>query len=491
MRVPSRGSRSTAGTTTRWCSCAHIAAAIHRVEPLRRSSPRCPAAAVSWSTPVISDARCPPSSARCAGARRSSTRSRARPAWTLLAQLVDYVPAGSRIAVAGRETPPLPAGPLACPGTCAGGRRRGAPAGRREAGLLLEAAGVELDAAGLLASDRTDGGLARRPLPRRAVDGGPPRARGFAGDDRFVAEYFRVELLSGLAAADAEFLMRTSVLDRLCGPLCDSVLQTTRSADTLETLASANGFIVPLDRRGRWYRYHHLFGELLRDELERTEPELVPALNRRAMEWCVANDCAEAAVAYGHAAGDLDTVAGAGRRARAAALFRRPDGDRRGVADVVRRRRSRAVPRARRHRRLVRVPLPGGRRRRAMARLADGGASALPLDGGSRHRPWVATCGAHDARRRRAGARGRRARARSALRRRAIGARPRSSSAAWRTRCSAPPIARRGDLDRSRRGARRAGSRKTSTWAGRCSRCSPAKRGTWAEAAPPRAGGAS
>ena len=79
---------------------------------------------------------------------------------------------------------------------------------------------------------------------------------------------------------------------------------------TLETLERTNGFVVPLDRRGEWYRYHHLFGELLRNELERSEPDVVPALNRRAMAWCIANDLPEAAVVYGHAAGETDTVAG-------------------------------------------------------------------------------------------------------------------------------------------------------------------------------------
>jgi LuxR family maltose regulon positive regulatory protein len=121
---------------------------------------------------------------------------------------------------------------------------------------------------------------------------------------------FRGELLSRLPESEAEFLMRTSVLDRMCGALCDAVLQCTRSADTLETLARANGFVVPLDRRGEWYRYHHLFAELLRNELERTRPHEVPTLNRRAMDWCIANEFTEAAVVYGHAAGETDTVAG-------------------------------------------------------------------------------------------------------------------------------------------------------------------------------------
>ena len=81
------------------------------------------------------------------------------------------------------------------------------------------------------------------------------------------------------------------------------------SADLLEALERTNGFVVPLDRRGEWYRYHHLFGELLRNELERSEPDAASVLNGRAMAWCIANDLTEAAVLYGQAAGETDTVA--------------------------------------------------------------------------------------------------------------------------------------------------------------------------------------
>ena len=104
--------------------------------------------------------------------------------------------------------------------------------------------------------------------------------------------------------------MHTSVLDRMCGGLCDAVLETRQSAQTLQALERSNRFVVPLDRRGEWYRYHHLFGQLLRNELERTDPEAVAVLNRRAMAWCMANDLPEAAVRYGHAAGETAIVAG-------------------------------------------------------------------------------------------------------------------------------------------------------------------------------------
>ena len=110
------------------------------------------------------------------------------------------------------------------------------------------------------------------------------------GDDRFMSEYFRLELLSRLPPAEAEFLQYTLGADRICGRLCDAVLETTRSARS-SRLERANGFVVPLDRRGEWYRYHHLFGELLRNELERSEPDDRAGLNRRAMDWCSPTTC--------------------------------------------------------------------------------------------------------------------------------------------------------------------------------------------------------
>ena len=132
----------------------------------------------------------------------------------------------------------------------------------------------------------------------------------FTGGDRFVTDYFRAELLSRLPQVEAKFLKHTSVLERMSGSLCDAVLEATGSAHTLETLARTNGFVVPLDRRGEWYRYHHLFGELLRKELEHTEPEVVPGLDAHAMTWCIANGRPEDAIVYGHAAGETSTVAG-------------------------------------------------------------------------------------------------------------------------------------------------------------------------------------
>ena len=116
-------------------------------------------------------------------------------------------------------------------------------------------------------------------------------------------------ILSRISRQDRAFLARTAVLERMCGPLCDAVLEQSGSAEALADLARSNLLLVPLDRRGKWYRYHHLFRDMLRAELDRMEPELIPVLRRRAAAWCVRNDLPESALEYSIAAGDVDTVA--------------------------------------------------------------------------------------------------------------------------------------------------------------------------------------
>ena len=93
------------------------------------------------------------------------------------------------------------------------------------------------------------------------------------------------EVLDGQPAHIRSFLLHTSVLGRLSGALCDAMLQTSGSASVLETIERDNLFVVPLDMSRRWYRYHHLFGELLRAELHRLEPDLIAGLHRRAAAW--------------------------------------------------------------------------------------------------------------------------------------------------------------------------------------------------------------
>ena len=127
----------------------------------------------------------------------------------------------------------------------------------------------------------------------------------FGGDDRFVSEYVESELLARIPQSQRVFLTRTAVLGRMCGPLCEAVLDLPGSGAMLAELARSNLLLVPLDRRGQWYRYHHLFRDMLLAELERTEPGLIPVLRRRAARWYLRSDLPEQALEYFMAAEDV------------------------------------------------------------------------------------------------------------------------------------------------------------------------------------------
>ena len=131
----------------------------------------------------------------------------------------------------------------------------------------------------------------------------------FSGDDRLMGDYLRSELLPRVSPSQAGFLVLTSILDRMCGPLCDAVLGRKGSARVLEDLVSRNLLVVPLDNRGEWYRYHNLLRELLKSELQRDAPELIPRLHSRAAAWYQKNDMLENALAHAMAADDADRVA--------------------------------------------------------------------------------------------------------------------------------------------------------------------------------------
>ena len=295
----------------------YVAVAIHRVEPVgpevfdTLSGP----GASAWATSVSRVGSALAARERPLVLALDDLHAVANPSCLdVLGELSQYVPAGSQIAVASRQEPPLPLGRWRAQGSVTEIGVEDLRLEEQEARLLLEAAGVGLDDGELSKlMERTEGwpaGLYLAALSMRAGAASSLSDDGFTGGDRFVSEYFHDELLSRLTEADAKFLRHTSILKRLRGPLCDAVLGTTASATTLEKLAQGNGFVVPLDRRGEWYRYHHLFGELLRNDLDRTEPEVVPELNARAMAWCVANDLPEEAIGYGQAAGETDVVAG-------------------------------------------------------------------------------------------------------------------------------------------------------------------------------------
>jgi LuxR family transcriptional regulator, maltose regulon positive regulatory protein len=231
----------------------------------------------------------------------------------VVAELAAQLPAGAQLLVASRTAPPLPVALLRAQGRVLELGVEDLAMDDQEARALLEGAGVGLDDAAvneLLA--RTEGWPVGLYLAALAHKAGGPRAHawaGFTGDDRFMADYLRSEVLGKLPPELLSFLTRTAVLDRMSGPLCDAVLETTGSSAVLAGLEGSNLLLVPLDRQRRWYRYHHLFQELLTAELGRREPGLVPGLHARAASWCEANGLPETAIDHAQAAGDPDRVA--------------------------------------------------------------------------------------------------------------------------------------------------------------------------------------
>jgi LuxR family transcriptional regulator, maltose regulon positive regulatory protein len=215
--------------------------------------------------------------------------------------------------LAGRDEPPLQVPRLRAEGKILEIGPGDLSLTRDEAAALLRAAEVALgeqDVAQL--HERTEGwpaGLYLAALSLREGGALPGAAVSFGGGDRLVSEYVESEFLARISPQDREFLTRTAVLERICGPLFEAVLERPGSAATLAELARSNLLLVPLDRRGQWYRYHHLFRDTLLAELERTEPGLLPVLRRRAAGWCLRNDLAEEALEYFVAAGDVDMAA--------------------------------------------------------------------------------------------------------------------------------------------------------------------------------------
>lgn len=229
-----------------------------------------------------------------------------------VAMLAEHVPAGSRVALASRHEPHLRMARLRAEGRILEFGPEDLSLDREEATSLLRDAGVELSDSDIIAlHEKTEGwpaGLYLAALAIRAGGSVSSAVAAFGGDDLFVSDYLHLEVLSGFSDDEVRFLRRSAVLHTMSGPLCDAVLQQTDSAEVLARMHRSNELVVPLDRRGEWYRYHHLFREMLLTELERSEPKLVRALLRRAAAWCERNAEPEEAVEYSISADDERTV---------------------------------------------------------------------------------------------------------------------------------------------------------------------------------------
>jgi LuxR family maltose regulon positive regulatory protein len=183
----------------------------------------------------------------------------------------------------------------------------------RETRALLDASGIALsDAGAALLHQRTEGWAAGLRLAALSLADHPDPERfvaEFSGSDRAVAEYLIAEMLERQPADVQDLLLRTSLLDRVDGELADLLTGRSGSERTLLELEDANAFVVSLDPQRTWFRYHHLFGDLLRLELRRRLPAEVPALHRRAAEWFTLQGQAVEAIRHTQAAGDWSDAA--------------------------------------------------------------------------------------------------------------------------------------------------------------------------------------
>ena len=293
----------------------HVAAAFEHVEQLPASL----LDAFAAPGPSVWAAAAPRLAAALSSCRRpfvlvldGADVIRAGDAADAVIALADHIPEGSMLVLAGRVQPPVPVARLRARGELLELGTRELALSRRESMLVLREAGLKLDeedAADLL--ERTEGWAAGLYLAALAFDDAGPAqgAAAFDGGDRYVSEYFRSEQLAALTPEQLAFLRRTSVLDRLSGPICDAVLESHDSAAGLDALADATLFLVPLDRNGGWYRCHHLFRDALRRELRLTEPELGPALQERAADWYEGQDDLESALDHAESSGNTERAA--------------------------------------------------------------------------------------------------------------------------------------------------------------------------------------
>jgi LuxR family maltose regulon positive regulatory protein len=231
-----------------------------------------------------------------------------------LAFLLGHLPSGVHLAIATRADPPLPLARLRVRSQLSEVRARDLQFTPEEAHAFLNRTmGLEVDAGiSTVLQVRTEGwvaGLQLAGLSLQGRDDTQAFVSAFAGTNRHILDYLIEEVLSRQPKEIQTFLLRTSILSRLTGPLCDSVAGIRRELDSqavLETLEAANLFTIPLDDERRWYRYHHLFADCLQAQLRRIAPELLPELHHRAAEWYAANGRPVEAVDHALQAGPPD-----------------------------------------------------------------------------------------------------------------------------------------------------------------------------------------
>lgn len=231
-----------------------------------------------------------------------------------MAFLLDHLPPQLHLVIASRADPPLPLARLRARGELVEVRAADLRFTAEEAASYLNGAmGLQLTATEVATLEgRTEGWIAALQLAALSMQGRDDAAdfiTGFAGDDRYVVDYLVEEVVQRQPQEVQEFLLQTSILSRLTGSLCDAVADASGSRAMLQTLERGNLFLVPLDDQRRWYRYHHLFADVLHARLLDERPDLVPDLHRRASAWYADNAEPAEAIRHAMAGGDVQRAA--------------------------------------------------------------------------------------------------------------------------------------------------------------------------------------
>jgi LuxR family maltose regulon positive regulatory protein len=231
-----------------------------------------------------------------------------------VAFLLEHLPPDVHLVISTRADPDLPLARLRARGELVEVRAADLRfTGDEVAAYLNEVIGLDLEVADIAALEgRTEGWIAALQLAALSLQGREDASgfiAGFAGDDRYIVDYLVEEVLGRQPDAVRSFLLQTSILDRLSGSLCDAVTGANDGRVVLEMLDRTNLFVVPLDDSRQWYRYHHLFADVLRAHLLEERPEEVSDLHRRASQWYDATGEPVPAVRHALAGGDLERAA--------------------------------------------------------------------------------------------------------------------------------------------------------------------------------------
>ena len=228
--------------------------------------------------------------------------------------LIDYLPPQMHLVITTREDPSLPIPRLRARNQLTEIRAadlRFTPAETAE--FLNQAMSLDLSAEEVTALEtRTEGwiaGLQLAALSMRGQDDIHGFIQAFAGDHRYIVDYLVEEVLQRQPESIRNFLLETSILDRLNGSLCDAVTNQTGSKSKLEQLQRGNLFLIPLDDKREWYRYHHLFADVLHMHLTAEQPNQVSTLHKRASEWYEQNNLTADAIRHALAGGDFERTA--------------------------------------------------------------------------------------------------------------------------------------------------------------------------------------